>query len=280
MLKEDEVSFIFENACIPEHIPIYFSSISKMEPFLFNNYLCYRGDGTIVIIGYPFKENFNEKKLIDVMKNIIAKSNPNKLAIIAPRLPTSSFYNITSVKRDFYYKLDISSLILNKKLRNLLKRASKELTIEVGRTFPKEGEKLILEFCRRKDVNSYMKFICKELPNYVSSSATALVLSTYNKKGNLVAFDIAEFWSKEYVFYMFNFMTRKENYVPGASDLLLYELIKKARSTGKDKINMGLGINDRVTKFKLKWGSKKFLPYEYGVYQPLIAIIELLRAIS
>ena len=51
-------------------------------------------------------------------------------------------------------------------------------------------------------------------------------------KGELVAFDIAEFRPRDYAFYMFNFSS-DALYVPGASDLLLSEVIQAGKSRGE-----------------------------------------------
>lgn len=58
---------------------------------------------------------------------------------------------------------------------------------------------------------------------------------------------------------------RGEEYVPGVSDLPFHELVKVSDKAGKRYVNMGLGINEGVRRFKLKWGAEKFLPYQYGV---------------
>lgn len=44
------------------------------------------------------------------------------------------------------------------------------------------------------------------------------------------------------------------------------ELIKIALEKGKEYINMGLGINEGVKKFKEKWGGRPFLDYEFCVH--------------
>ena len=66
---------------------------------------------------------------------------------------------------------------------------------------------------------------------------------------------------------MFNFSSGA-NYVPGASDLLLFEVIQQAEAEGKKYINLGLGINPGVTFFKEKWGGVAFLPYASCLYHP------------
>ena len=68
--------------------------------------------------------------------------------------------------------------------------------------------------------------------------------------------------------YMFNFSS-KDRSTPGASDLLLSEIINHARTEQKKYINLGLGINSGVTFFKTKWGGIPFLPYTFCLYSPL-----------
>ena len=86
-------------------------------------------------------------------------------------------------------------------------------------------------------------------------------------RNELVAFDVAEFKPKEYCFYMFNFSS-DARYVPGASDLLLSEVIQQAKTEEKKYINLGLGINPGVTFFKEKWGGVAFLPYAFCLFRP------------
>ena len=86
-----------------------------------------------------------------------------------------------------------------------------------------------------------------------------------DKQGRLAAFDIVEFGSKKYAFYMFNFRS-KERSVPGASDLLLNEIIQTAKNEGKSFVNLGLGMNRGNISFKEKWGGKPFLDYTYCHY--------------
>lgn len=77
---------------------------------------------------------------------------------------------------------------------------------------------------------------------------------------------------------MFNFISRK-NYIPGISDLLFYEIVKKAKDSGKLFINMGLGINKGVVFFKRKWGAERFLPYEFYFYRRSLRIFDIFKKI-
>jgi hypothetical protein len=54
----------------------------------------------------------------------------------------------------------------------------------------------------------------------------------------------------------------KKNYVRGASDLLVLELIQLSVENKKDYIHMGLGVSDGVRRFKEKWGARPVRRYE------------------
>jgi hypothetical protein len=50
--------------------------------------------------------------------------------------------------------------------------------------------------------------------------------------------------------------------------LLLFEIIRFAREEKKEKINLGLGINQGVTFFKKKWAGEASFPYVFYLYSP------------
>jgi len=122
-------------------------------------------------------------------------------------------------------------------------------------------------FLNTHSVDEGTRFIFKRIDEYITSSSTAWIFNAKNKMGELVAFDVAEFGPKKYALYMFNFVS-DALYVPGASDLLLSEVIQQAKTERKKYINLGLGINSGVTFFKKKWGGVPFLPYAYCLYTP------------
>jgi len=101
----------------------------------------------------------------------------------------------------------------------------------------------------------------------IADVPTALVFSARDRTGTLVAFDVAEFAGGEYAFYQFNFRSRARH-VPGASDLLLHQVIVTARGQGKIFLNLGLGIDEGVAHFKRKWGGVPFLAYASCRYEP------------
>ncbi|MDH5201756.1 MAG: hypothetical protein OEZ31_03570 [Nitrospirota bacterium] len=265
MITPVKKDYITTHAYVPEHLPGYVNTISQTEPYLFRDYLCYYGKGTLIFIGYPLKEPFDESVARETLSSAIKKYDPEYVSLITPvaLIPRDSCDKNNS---DHYYKIDLYHFNVNQKLRNMIKRASRELYSEKRQELSNEHTQLILEFLSSHNVDDATRSILERIPQYVSSVETAHVFSARNKAGRLIAFDIVEFGAKNYAFYMFNFVSH-QHYVPGASDFLIYEVVRVAQEQGKSSINLGLGIHRGIIFFKRKWGGIPFLPYEFCFYQ-------------
>ena len=266
MITVSQQRYIEDYAYVPEHLSHYVTAISQTEPFFIDDFLVHVKKDHLIFVGYPFKEPLGEKQMLRGLENAIKRFKPKNVALTAPAIP-SSLKNCVHPPPDHYYRLDLSSTSISQKLRNMLKRADRELSVERSNTFDEEHRKMIVEFLKTHPVDEATGFIFNRINEYLSSSPTAWVFDARNKRDELVAFDVAEFTPKDYALYMFNFGS-DARYVPGASDLLLSKVIQQAKTEKKKYINLGLGINRGVTFFKKKWGGMPFLPYASCLYHP------------
>jgi hypothetical protein len=267
MITVSQQRYIEDYAYVPEHLSHYVTAISQTEPFFIDDFLVHVKKDHLIFVGYPLKEPLGEKQMLRGLENAIKRFKPKNVALTAPAIP-SSLKNCVHPPPDHYYRLDLSSTSISQKLRNMLKRADRELSVERSNTFDEEHRKMIVEFLKTHPVDEATGFIFNRINEYLSSSPTAWVFDARNKRDELVAFDVAEFTPKDYALYMFNFGS-DARYVPGASDLLLSKVIQQAKTEKKRYINLGLGINRGVTFFKKKWGGMPFLPYTSCLYHPL-----------
>jgi hypothetical protein len=258
MITPAQLACLEERAYVPEHLPAYVTAISGMEPFLFDDYLVYVGEERLTLVGYPLSEEFDEDRMIQVLDQATARFEPRVVSLTAPIIP-ASLTDCVESPSDYYYRLDITTLSLSQKLRNMLKRAGRDVSVNQCQVFGGEHQRLVREFLNSHRLDAATRFIFNRIPEYVGAK-TAWVFEARNARGKLLAFDVAEFSARHYAFYMFNFRSGKR-YVPGASDLLLSYVIERARLEGKRYINLGLGINQGVTFFKTKWGGAAFLPH-------------------
>jgi hypothetical protein len=258
MISPAEESFIRQRAYIPEHIPGYGRVLSGCEPFLVDDFLLYSGGETLVFIGYPLEEPPDPGRLEGVLDAAARRFHARRVILIAPALPAREG---ARGEPDAYWRLELTDLRVRGKVRNMIKRAGRELTVQRGRILDGRHRRLMADFIEAKALEENARFLYGSIPAYLDEVSTAEVLSAFDAAGNLVAFDIADFWPGRYAIYMFNFRSRT-HIVPGASDLLLDALIGEARARGKEQVNLGLGINEGVALFKRKWGACPFLNHE------------------
>ncbi len=266
MISSAQDSYIKEHAYLPEHLVSYVTAIREAEPFLLDDFLVYHGRNDLVVVGYPLKEPFAEDKLQRVIDRAIERFAPENIALIAPAI-TPAMAGNSCPSSDSYFKLDLSSPMIPQKTRNMINRAGRELSIQKTKLFGSEHGELLEEFLKSQPLDEATRSIFAQIPRYLSLVPKALILEARNKAGTLIAFDVADFSAHSWAMYMFNF-TAKSSYVPGASDLLLGEIVSHARAENKTAVNLGLGINPGVVFFKKKWGGFPFIPYSFCLLSP------------
>jgi hypothetical protein len=266
MITAAQEEHITGHAYLPEHVPEYVTAISQTEAFLCGGYLAYAKPGHLIFIGYPLGAPFEENRMERALEDATKRFNPESVSLMAPSIPAS-------LKRgdhppvDRYYRLDLSCFPISQKLRNMLKRAGRELSVGEGARFADQHRMVVEAFIETHAVDEATRFIFRRIDQYLLSSATAMIFEARTGAGELAAFAIADFKPRDYALYMFSFSS-EARYVPGASDMLLARVIDQAKTQGKRYINLGLGINPGVAFFKEKWGGVAFLPHAFCLYRP------------
>lgn len=266
MITTAQEEYIELHAYLPEHIPQYVIPISQAEPHLIGEFLIYVKKGLLIFVGYPLNIPFEEKRLEATIEDAIGRFKPESVSLIAPAIP-SSLKMGPNPPSDHYYRLDLSTIFISQKLRNMLRRAGRELCVRKSPGFDREHRQIVEGFLKNRPLDEATRFIFQRIDAYLSSSRTASIFEARTRDGDLVAFDVAEFMPRNHAVYMFNFRSQTR-YIPGASDLLLFTVIQQAIADGKRYVNLGLGINPGVMFFKAKWGGVAFLPHAFGLYHP------------
>jgi hypothetical protein len=259
-----EEEYLKEQAYLPEHIPGYVQSITGGEPFLLDQYLCYLAEGVLIFVGYPLNHSPDRPRMEEILREAVIRFQPRQAAILTESVPPLEG---EASHPDSYYKIDLADFRVPSKVRNMVRRAGRDLKLATGGEFTDEHRVLISDFLGSHHVDEETRWIYERIPDYAASGPSVLLFHARNASGKLVAFDIAEFGARDWAFYMFNFRSTRTR-VPGASDLLLQAVILEARRQGKSSLNLGLGINDRVAFFKKKWGAFPFLRHQVLVHRP------------
>ncbi|MBM4307942.1 MAG: hypothetical protein FJ123_14520 [Deltaproteobacteria bacterium] len=262
MITPEEEQYILERAYVPEHIVSLMVLISKGEPFLIEDYLSFVKDNWLILVGYPLDGNFSQERCERILNQAVKTFRPEYLWFIGQEIPSSFSIFCTERETDQYYRLDLEKTEVRPSLQRMADKASKELTIERGHSISKEHEALILELLKREKLPPRVRELYRSMSDYAPHSSSTFVLNARDKNGKLCAFYVVELGAKSFSTYVLGTYSKK-NYRPHASDLLFLEMIKLTREHGKRIINLGLGVNEGIRRFKEKWGGVPFLKYEF-----------------
>lgn len=255
MLTDREIQWIYRRAYIPEHLPDYVGAVSGAEPFLHENYLYFLKKKHLIFNGYPLEPDADPPSLAYDL--ICERFGPTTVSVMAPALwlPSEKCEQQTT---DSYYRLDLPLPPPDAAVAYMLRRARRELQVSPG-NFGKEHKKIVKSFLAGQNFNRRQQHLYKRVPQYLKASSSAVLIDA-RKAGELVAFNIVDRGAADYAFYLFSFRSGKIK-VPGASDLLFHEMVNFAQTEGKKAVNLGLGVNAGIRRFKEKWGGVPFLNY-------------------
>ena len=262
MITREEEAYVLTRAYVPEHIVSLMTLISKGDPFLVEDHLCFVKDNWLILVGYPLEGNFSQESCERILKQAVDAFRPEYLWFIGPESPSSFLNSCTERQTDQYYTFDIEKTILRPSLRRAANKASEKLIIERGRSISKEHQALISELLNREKLPDRVRELYRAMPEYVGRSSSAWTIDARDLTGKLCAFSVIELGAKNFSAYILGSHSKK-HYVPHASDLLFLEMINLTREHGKSSINLGLGVNEGIQRFKRKWGGSPFLTYEF-----------------
>jgi hypothetical protein len=262
MLTPKEETYVLSKAYVPEHVLNLMVSISKGEPFFKEDHLVFVKDNWLILVGYPLEGNFSQEGCERILKQAVETFRPEYLWFIGPEIPPSLQGSCKERQTDQYYKFDLNQTKLKPSLQRVADKASKELIVERGHSISKEHEGLISELLKREKLPPRLRELYRAMPDYIAHSSTSCVLNARDKNGKLCAFFVVELGAKNFSTYVLGSHSKK-HYVSHASDLLFLEMIKLTREYGKNTINLGLGVNEGIRRFKEKWGGTPYLNYEF-----------------
>jgi len=262
MITPEEEAYVFERAYVPEHIVSLMVLISKGDSLLIEDHLGFAKDNWLILVGYPLDGNFSRERCERILKQTLETFRPEYLWFIGPEIPDSLLDFCRERETDQYYRLDLEKTKLKPSLQRMADKASEELRVERAPSTSKEHQALIAELLKREKLLPRVRELYQAMPEYVSRSTSAWVLNARDKNGKLCAFYVVELGGKNFSTYVVGCHSKK-HYMPHASDLLFLEMISLTREHGKNTINLGLGVNEGIRRFKKKWGGMPFLNYEF-----------------
>jgi hypothetical protein len=280
MLTPEQETYILTRAYVPEHIVVLMTSLSGGEPFLIDDYFCCYKDDWVILVGYPLQDEFVFDKFEAVVEKVKEKFRPGRISLIAPELPRRLDTGCREKNSDAYFTLNTRHPVIGSAVKRNLRKAGRRLIVERAVLMGDAHHQLIQEFLERVSPPLRVRELFSKMPQYVASVGHAFVLNAWDSKQTLAAFYVVDLAAQNFSNYIVGCYSKK-NYVLGASDLLLFELIKLSAEHGKAYIHLGLGVNRGIRRFKKKWGARPTLSYEMCELVPKkTLILEVLGALK
>jgi hypothetical protein len=265
MIVPDLLAWVTAEAVMPEQVLPYVCAVAGSRPRMVGSCVGFESEGEFVLVGYPMHDPLDVGAMTEAVDRALEIRGLHRITVIGPvRAPQTP--DQTMVTEDCYYSLPIPPPPPGQKLRNLLRRAGRELTMDAGRQYGDDHMALVRRYLEERHLATGTRHIFRQLPRYLASSAGSILLSARLANGRLAAFAVGEFAALRTAFYMFSF--RDPGLAPpGTTDLLLSGLLDEARERGHAQMNLGLGVNEGISFFKRKWGAAPFLPYVQATWE-------------
>lgn len=261
MITSEEEQTILARAYVPEHSVELVTGISGGEPFLLEEYFCCRTERSLIVVGYPLEQDFELGRFERFLDRAIKFFQPARVSLIAPRAPMSFRSALVERETDSYYTLQLPAPLPGGTLGRVVRKGRETGSVEHAKELTEAHRDLAREFLERIDQPPRISELLWRMWDYVQVAKDGLVLNAWDRNGRLAAFFVVDFAPKDFATYITGCHS-KRNYLPGASDVLVSEIINLSTKSGKRFIHLGIGVNNGIRRFKEKWGGLPTLPYE------------------
>jgi hypothetical protein len=233
---------------------------------MFGSCVGYSSGEALVLVGYPLHDPLDGAAMAAAVDLALRTPGLERITVIGPSRPPQAPEKAETAG-DHYYALLLPEPAAGQKLRNLLRRAGREVRLVCGRRFENDHAALVQRYLEQRPLAAGTRQIFRRLAYYIEASAGSLIVSARKPDGRLAAFAVGEFAALSTAFFMFCFRD-PDLAPPGSADLTLSGLLQEARQRGQTRMNLGLGVSDGIRFFKRKWGAEPFLPYVEASWRP------------
>ena len=259
------VAHITAGALTPDQLLPYVRAVSGLETRLCGGCALHHGGGHAVLVAYPAGQPEDADAVDAAVAEAVVLPRLERLTVIAAVRPGAAPAQAESTE-DAYWSLPLPLTVPpgrpGQKLRNLLRRATREISISQtggAGAWTAAHAALAEAFIERKgaQVDEGSSYIFRKLGDYLAQAPEARLFSARDAAGRLLACAIGDYSSFSTAGYMFAF--RSPEAPPGTADALLAALAAEGAERGHSHLNLGLGMGEGVSFFKKKWGATPFL---------------------
>ena len=251
-------------ATVPEHSVPFMEAMSGGKAFCQGNYLFFSAEDWLMAVGYPLRGAYTHEDFEAALRAALLRTRATDCWAVGPDLPPR--LKASEVDADRFYVLSARGEP-PARLRRPLEKAAQVLRVEEGQSFTPAHRRLWAEFMGRTALKPNVRALFARTPDALGAPGTALrLLNAWDAEGQLAASLLMDYGPTSFCSYILGAHSRSR-YTPHAADLLFAHMLESARKHGKRYIQLGLGVNEGIRRFKLKWGGKAARPYYMAAWQ-------------
>ncbi len=257
-------------ASVPEHSVAFMRAMSGGTAFAESGYLFFASNDWLIAVGYPLEGTYDPDAFSRALETALRNADESGRPVrdcwaIAPELPVGLAVHRT--ENDAYYTLPVLARP-PRKLAGPLRKAAVLLRIDESREFTPGHRRLWAEFMQRANLAPQPRELFARTASVLAAPGTDLtLLNAWDAQGNLAACLLLDDAPERFCTYLIGAHSRAR-YTPHAGDLLFARMLERARQAGKEYIHLGLGVNEGIRRFKVKWGGTPAMPYQAAAWQP------------
>lgn len=248
---------------VPEQSAELMKSFSGGLTLVEDSYLFLFGEDWLMAIGYPEQGEASEERFDAALRTAVQATSALDVFAIAPSFPERLRPYV--IDTDTYWILP-SDAPVPAKLRGPVRHAAERLTVSEGHLFTAGHRQLWAEFMNRVALPPRVRRLYALTEQGLSGSADLRLLDARDANGNLAASLLLDYSLPQTVSYIIGAHSRT-HYTPHAADLLFAEMLRRARAEHKAVINLGLGVNEGILRFKKKWGAIPAQTYQLASWR-------------
>lgn len=174
-------------AVTPEQLLPYVGAVSGLRPRLFGGCVGHTGEGEVVLVGYPLHDPRDTAAVDAAVREALTVPDLSRITVLAAARPAAAPSGAES-REDAYWSLPLPVPPVGLKLRNMLRRAARDITVEQSGgpdCWTAEHAALVEDFCRARALEPGSVHIFRQLEAYLAAAPQARLFSARCRDGRL-----------------------------------------------------------------------------------------------
>lgn len=192
MIQPEKADLASAWAVVPEQLVCYVRATAGALPVRYNACLGYESPDSLILIGYPPRDPLNHEAVMQSLKTAMQTTRAHRITLLAAGSPDPGPGSDNwsreqeagtgrETPRDEYLSLPIPPGSLPQKVKNIIYRAGREVSIRQARKVGQEQLELVGHYLKHRDLSPGVRLIFRNIKSYVDACPGTLVIREWGQ---------------------------------------------------------------------------------------------------